>query len=347
MKYELVAENKEEERFLKSHTEFKIFMDGYLPVIQGRALMAGVHLKIFRTIRDKELTLKNLADKLVLDDEALGLLLNVLVCSGYLDYNKGKYILTDISKKTLLPGSESQTWGSIEYARIRWIMLNKLEDIIKTGKGVDFHGDYLTSHDSWKFYQRTMCEYSSFFVDEVASCVPVKQSSEKMLDIGGAHGLYGARICRKHPPMKSIVFDLPEAVEASLPLAHEAGIDDIVSFQSGDALKDDIGSGYDLVLVSNLCHHFTKEQNQDFLHRIIASLKKGGTLALYSVTPPDPVNNRNLFSAISSLMFCVNSGGQNYSYTDYICWAKTAGFEKIEMHPKFSEKTRMLIIGIK
>ncbi len=148
MKYELVPENEEEENILKSHDEIKLVMGTYIPIVQGRSLMAGVHLKVFETIGCEEITLEKLAEKLVLDPESLGLLLNVLVCSEYLDYDKGKYALTELSKKTLLPGSDYQTWGGIEYARIRWKMLDKLEDIIKTGEGVNIHEDYLTIHDS-------------------------------------------------------------------------------------------------------------------------------------------------------------------------------------------------------
>ncbi len=347
MKYELVAENEEEEKILKSHEEIRVIIESYLPIVQGRSLMAGVHLKIFETIGYKEITLEKLAEKLVLDTESLGLLLNVLVCSGYLDYNEGKYALTGLSKKTLLPDSECQVWGGIEYARIRWKMLDNLEDIIRTGEGVDIHGDYLTIHDSWKFYHRNMYESARHYSGEIASCVPVMPNSEKMLDIGGSHGLCGAKICQKHPPMKSTVFDLPEAVEAASPLAHEAGIDDIVSFQQGDALKDDLGSDYDLIFVSNLCHHFTKEQNQKLLCRIIEALKKGGTLAVFDIKPPDLADNRNLFSALTSLMFRVNSGGQNHSPSDYTSWAESAGFGQVEIHPKFLEKNQVLMTGIK
>jgi len=347
MKFKFIPENKEEEDLLKSHSEVRPILEVYLPIVQGRALMAGVHLKIFETIAHKALSLEQLVDTLSLNPESLGLLLNVLVCSNYLVYKKEKYSLTELSKKTLLPDAECQVWGGIEYARIRWKMLDHLEEVIKTGKGVDIHKDFLNTHENWTFYQRSMYEHAVVGADEIANNIPVREGAKKMLDIGGAHGLYGAKICQMHPPMTSTVFDLPDAVKTAESLAKEAGIDNIVDFKPGNALKDDLGSDYDLIFASNLCHHFTEQENQKFLCKIYAALKEGGSVALFGFTPPDLENNQNLSNALMSLMFKVNSGGRNYAPSDYTNWAESAGFKQVDIQPKFAKKNKILMVGIK
>jgi hypothetical protein len=55
----------------------------------------------------------------------------------------------------------------------------------------------------------------------VADLVPVKPSAQTLLHIG-SHGLFGACMCRAHPPMRSTVLDLPDAVEQSRQLAQAA-----------------------------------------------------------------------------------------------------------------------------
>lgn len=347
MHYELVADNDEEQKLIESNKQLRVFMDVYLPVIQGRAIMEGVHLGLFRTIEHNQLTLKEISEKLSLNYDALGLLLNTLVCAGYLEYENEKFFLTELSKNSLLKDSMFQATGAIKLSRTRWTMLEELGNSIKTGESVNLHEKFLSTQESWDAYQRAMYEFAIFTADEIASCITLKPDATKMLDIGGSHGLFGAKICRKFPPLKSIVFDLPKAVEGSIPLAQEAGIDDVVSFQSGDALKDDLGKNYDLVLVSNLCHHFSKEQNAYFFCKIFSALKKGGTIAIIDIKPPDFVNNRNLTSAVSSLMFMLNSGGQNHSSSDFINWAESAGFEQVEINSKYVGKNQFLITGIK
>jgi hypothetical protein len=67
--------------------------------------------------------------------------------------------------------------------------------------------------------------------------------------------LFGALICRQHPPMSAVVLDLPEAVDQSGRLAQEEGIDDVVTHRAGDALVDDLGRGYDVAFLGNFLHH--------------------------------------------------------------------------------------------
>jgi hypothetical protein len=42
--------------------------------------------------------------------------------------------------------------------------------------------------------------------------------------------------------MRSVVLDLPEAVAQARRLAHEEGLDDVVTHHVGDALVDDLAS---------------------------------------------------------------------------------------------------------
>ena len=53
----------------------------------------------------------------------------------------------------------------------------------------------------------------------LARHVPVRKGATRLLDLAGSHGLMGATLCRKHPPMRSTVIDLPAAIEHARRLA--------------------------------------------------------------------------------------------------------------------------------
>jgi hypothetical protein len=49
-----------------------------------------------------------------------------------------------------------------------------------------------------------------------------------MLDIGGSHGYHSVVICRRHPGLRSVVLDLPQAIRHAAPLLADEGMGDRV-----------------------------------------------------------------------------------------------------------------------
>ncbi len=339
----LVPENETEEMILNS---LKPDFDVYVWVIQARAIMASFRLGVFEAIGSETHTADQIARKTVLNADALEQLLKVLVCAGYAVYDDHRYGLTELARNTLLNDSPQPLSASVEYAYVRWRMLDHLEEVIKTGKGVDIHDGFLISSQDWSAYQRMMLEMSRRVAREVAELVPVREDARKLLDAAGAHGFYGAMICRKHPPLCSVVFDLPEAVEQSRKLAMAEGIDDVVSFRSGNVLTDDFGGLYDVVFAGNICHHFNPDQNQRFFHRISEILTPGGTMAILGGEACKMTENPELFEAVASLMFRVNSSGQLYKSADYVRWAESAGLADLRIHHGVSHSS-LLVTGRK
>jgi hypothetical protein len=240
MKYQLVADNPIEQQALESGLVPLPVLDTLLPVVQVRAIMAGVHLGIFEALGKGSATADEVARSLSLDAECVGLLLRVLVCAGYVTREADEYRLTELSQHTLLADSRRTLSGVVEWSYFEWNWIENLEEVVKTGAGVDAHAN-LGPPENWATYQKAMLQMARTMARDVASLVPIKQQAQRMLDIGGSHGLYGAMMCRLHPPMRSEVFDLPEAVEHARALAREEGIDDVVSHRSGNALRDDLG----------------------------------------------------------------------------------------------------------
>jgi SAM-dependent methyltransferase len=99
-----------------------------------------------------------------------------------------------------------------------------------------------------------------------------------MLDIGGSHGYYSVVICRRHPGLRSVVLDLPQAIRHAAPLLAREGMGDHVVHRAGDATTDDFGTAtFDLVYVANAVHHFDEPTNRDLARRAARALRPGAS----------------------------------------------------------------------
>ena len=107
------------------------------------------------------------------------------------------------------------------------VQLIMTETLVRTGTGIDFHRT-LRDKRSWCDYQRAMLAMARLDAATIARLVPIRAGATHLLDLAGSHGLLGAKIRRGHPPMRSTVVDLPEAVEEGRALARETGNADSV-----------------------------------------------------------------------------------------------------------------------
>ncbi len=343
MRYGFVPENPTEEQLLEKHLETRPLFDPLLPVLQARAIMAAVRLRIFDAMGCESCTVDELSAELSLDVDALRLLARVLVNAGYLSCDGDRYRITDIVRATLLSDSPIPLSAWVIFNHAHWNVISKLEEVIRTGKGMDLEKN-MGSEVTWLVHQRAMLETARPAAPWVASQVPIRDGARRMLDLGGSHGLYGGLICREHPPMKCEVLELSHTVEHARGLAREEGIDDIVSHRVGDALTVGMGTDVDAVFLGNLIHHFTVEQNQNLFRRIERALTTGGTIAIWDFKTPDVGESPDLVGDGLAMLFRITSETRCYTIDEIVEWLQSAGFRDVTQHPT-PLPSQMLVTG--
>lgn len=60
----------------------------------------------------------------------------------------------------------------------------------------------------------------------------------------------------------------------------------LVEHRAGDLMTDDLGSGWDVVLLSNILHHFQEESILAILSRAHAALAADGSIAIWEIERP-------------------------------------------------------------
>lgn len=98
---------------------------------------------------------------------------------------------------------------------------------------------------------------------------------EKMLDLGGGHGMFTLYFVQAHPSMTGVVFDRPAITPVAHDFIKEYGMEARIEAVSGDYLNDPIGSGYDLIWASSTLN-FARTTLEPLVHKIHTALKPGG-----------------------------------------------------------------------
>ena len=169
-------------------------------------------------------------------------------------------------------------------------------------------------------YQRANAQLG---VGSIVPLVPIPPSAERLLDLGGSHGLFSIGFCKQHPNLDAVVFDFPVAlVETEKAVAAE-GLAGRVTVQHGDYLEDDIGHGYDVILCFFLPHNHTEDDNKRLMAKASRALKPGGMIVVHEMLRDDPPSS---FNAMYSLLFFLYSGTRNYGYQEITGWLTEVGF---------------------
>jgi hypothetical protein len=164
----------------------------------------------------------------------------------------------------------------------------------------------------------------------------VRRGAERLLDLAGSHGLMGAAICRKHPPMRSTVLDLPAAVQHARPLALAEGIAGIVEHRAGDLMNSELGTDWDVVLLSNILHHFQPPEIQAISKRVATATRGGGTVAIWELERPRTGSKPSGGDGVA-LFFRLTSTAGAYSGEEYAGWLEEAGFSRVKIgRPRLS-----------
>jgi hypothetical protein len=346
MRYGPIADDAFEDQMLASHQAPRALFDSFLPLVQASALMAGVRHGVFEGLRGGPLSATALAGVLGVDPDTLQLVLRVLLASKYLTADdQGRFALTEVARTTLLDDAVDRLTAFVRTLDFWWTRFAQMGEVLRGGHGLDLHGE-LRDPAEWSTYQAAMLEIARRLAPFVASMVPVRPGATRLLDIGGSHGLYGALIARAHPPMLSEVLDLPQAVKHARKLASAEGLDDVVTYRTGDALADDLGEDYDVVFLGNILHHFTPQQIGELLACVRAAMSPGATVAIWDCRQPEADEvDPDLIGDAFSLFFRLTSSARCYTKREFTSWLIDAGFVEVQVQSLPVGRSLMLVTG--
>lgn len=293
----------------------------------SKFLLEAVDKGVFEAIGNQKVSLEQISEKCHLNKKALKSLLGVLATMGLIKHEKNLFYLARKSKKWILKDSpDSLYWLMMFDNRVCLKWMDNVGSFLETGKGLQYHDTF--NDEEWMYYQKAMEGAATATSKEAVKKIPIPANAAKMLDIGGAHGLYSVALCKKNPGLSSTILDLPPAVEKAKPILEKFAMGSRVEHRAGNVLTDDLGIGvYDFVLMASVAHHFTDEENILVAKKVFKALKPGGVFTIMEVLRNDTIQyNGNMLSALGDFFFALSSTSGIWSLQEIMQWQNEAGF---------------------
>jgi SAM-dependent methyltransferase len=301
-------------------------LDTQIAYTLARLVMVGTKLDVFEALGDEPLEAHKVAERCGLDSRGTEKLLFALAGAGYVEEADARYRLTPVARKWLLRGSPHSLADKMLLQFHEWEWMERAEDYVRTGDPLELH--VAISGEEWPIYQRGMRALAGAAASETARRLPVPKGARTMLDIGGSHGYYSVALCRRHKGLSAVVLDLPEAVEHAAPILAVERMGDRVVHRAGDALTNDLGTDvYDVVLIAQLVHHFSAEQNRELSQRVARALRPGGVYAILDAFRSPSAKDAGQTGALLDFYFALTSQSGTWSPEEMAAWQRLAGLE--------------------
>lgn len=294
-------------------------------------ISAAIKLNIFEALKNGGLSIENLAENLDTDTRGLYILIGCLESLGYVKKKKNGYYLTRMTKKWVLDSSEASFKLPFEYYLPTMIDIwPYLSESVKAGREhINFYQWLSDKPAVAENYQKFMMSLAVINIPEILKNISFK--NEKILDIGGSHGLYSISLCRKYKEIEVAIIDS----EYSMPLLHknlaDSGLTERIQIINADFTTHTLESRYDAILLFNVLHEHNEKDNLPIIEKIYSSLNPGGRIIILESLREKKLSPAATFGVrIYDLIFFHFLGGQNYTYDNIKCWLKRYGFKKVK-----------------
>jgi len=323
---------------LKARESAGVLPDELMGMIRGyqesRILLTAIELDVFTAVerRAGQATATGVAAELQTDARATGKLLNALVALGLLTKQANAFANAPAARRFFVAGTPDDARMALRHNLSLWATWSTLTQCVREGHVVR-NREMQDRDDDWTTpFIAAMHRNAALRAPLMVQAVGAEGICH-LLDVGGGSGAYSIAFARANPALRAEVFDLATVVPLATKHIAEAGLGDRVGTRVGDLRKDALGSGYDLVLLSAICHMLDPNENRDLMRRAFQALVPGGRIVIQ-----DHIMNADKTSPRAGALFAINmlvgtAGGSTYSEDEYAQWLREAGFAQVRRLP--------------
>ena len=290
----------------------------------SHALSVAAWLGLSDLLADGPRTSGELAEAAGVHEPTLRRLLRALGTVGvYERQDDGRYALTELGAtlRTDVPGSVAG-WARLvarPYYAGAWAAL---ADSVRTGSNAFplVHGtsiwEYREAHPVERaIFDRAMTSLAGPVADAVAEAYDFGRFGA-VVDVGGGRGHQLAAILARHPGVRGVLFDQPEAVAAVEPAER-------TNVVGGDFFSA-VPEGHDAYLLKAVLHDWPDDECVAILRSCRRAMAPAGVVLVVEQLldlAPDPVR-----TAFSDLNMLVAPGGRERELAEYATLFTAAGF---------------------
>lgn len=299
--------------------------------MRAKHLFVAAELGIFEALANGGKPLAELARDLKLPPRTARIIVDAVTALGFLEREGDTYHNGEIAQ-AYLSGRGPQDmrpftrfWNRLSYRR--WLTL---EDSVRLGRGVS--GEFNFTPDEQQIFSEGVEAFSAGQAAALSERYDFSRH-RRVLDLGGGTGSFLRIIAQRYPHVESTLFEFPAAVSVARQKLSGTEFAGRITVIEGNFLTDSIPAGHDAVVVANVVHVLTAEENQKLFRRVRDVSGRGTRLLLVDLWT-NPAHTDPLFAALMAGEFLVVGGnGDVYSVEEGRAWLEQAGWHFVEHRP--------------
>lgn len=296
--------------------------------VHSQILFTGINAGVFDFL-EKARTAREVADELGWSPRGVRMLLDGLVALELLRKDGQTYSNTEAASECLVEGKEHYQGDIIRHQQNGYEAWGKLSEAVEKGESLEGERRERTPEELQNFILG-MSNIGKMSARDMLQGLDLSACTH-VLDLGGGPATYSLEMLKANPSMQATVFDMPDVIQIAKGQVAKAGMDERFNFMKGDFTKDDIGSGYDLILVSNIIHSLGTSANRELMRKCAKALVSGGKLLIKDfLTDKDRLGPP--FSLVFALRMLLHTPeGDTYPLDEVRQWTRDAGLEDGEL----------------
>jgi SAM-dependent methyltransferase len=293
----------------------------------AQILFACVELDVFEAIAAGAHSATDIATAIQADARGTELLLNATVAIGLLEKRDKRFFNTPIAETCLTRGGPGYIADSLKLESAFYRRWEYLTAAVKSGQRPEENVRDEQAGDWVRHFECALYNMARPMAPFIADALGLPEDRAlRVLDVGGGHGGYSIALARRYPRLTATVFELPRVVPVTREIVAQAGVAERVSVQAGDFQRDDLGHGYDIVLVFGVLNGEPPEGRPALIAKAFAALKPGGRIVLRdAVLDADRAGPPEAAIFALQMLLATDAGGLD-TRDEWTRWLIAAGF---------------------
>jgi protein-L-isoaspartate O-methyltransferase len=265
-------------------------------------------------------------------------MLTLFKAYGFIKEKDKKYSLSSVARDYLIKKSGFDLSSYVSSLKNRPICRD-IKKVLQTGKPANWAAarggkDWATAMADAGFaesFTAGMNSRGAYLAHGLLRAINL-DGCRKILDIGGASGIYTAIILERHLGLRAAIFEKPPVDKLAVFTVNKLNLHDRIDVVAGDMFQDSLPPGYDVHLISHVLHDWDIKAVKQILKNSYDNLEPGGTVIIH-----DAHINRTKTGPLSvaeySVLLMFLSEGKCYSVGEMKDLLEETGFRDVEYRP--------------
>jgi len=312
----------------------KITPEPIMKIVWGmwsfKTLYTAVDLEVFTKISEGKNTIEKISQDLNIEKRPAEMLLNACVALDLLIKEGKGYKNTPEANEFLVKGKPTYYGDMMLMSGLRDSLKN-LKKAILTNSPIDAGGLAKRMEDQEQAKVFTKAMHNNAVGPAMVLSKKFDFSNyKKLLDLGGGSGAFSIILAKEYSNLKATVFDLPNVCSVAEEYIKKADAESKVNTVAGNFFKDEFPENHDVVLLSQIIHSWSVEENKTLLKKVYNYLPENGVVIINEF-----LLNKNKTGPLFPALFALNmlngsEKGNAYTEKEIKDWLEEIGFKHLE-----------------